>query len=123
MYKKIEPRKQRHSPPAGIKSYVRVTARMLYLSNEAMKLMGNAETVSISIDRNQRVMVITPGGEWKLSKVRDTKYAKRIENGSSMSEILKGGFPYGMLGSYLPCQKDMYGSLVVSLIPSERATA
>lgn len=64
-------------------------------------------------------MVNTPGGDWKLSPVHETKYARRIENGSSMTEILKGGFPYGMLGMYLPCQKDMAGSLIVSLIPSK----
>lgn len=123
MYKRIEPKRQRHQPPRGVSSYVRVTSRMLYLSNEAMKLLGETETVSISIDRNQRAMVITPGGSWKLTTVHDTRYARRIESGSSMAEILKGGFPYGMLGVYLPCQKDMYGSLVISLIPSERVSA
>ena len=120
MYRNIEPKKQRHKPPTGIKAYIRVTSRMLYLNNEAMKLLGETETVSISIDKNQRVIIITPGGPWKLTKVHDTKYARRIESGTSMVEILKSGFPYGMLGVYLPCQKDMYGSLVISLIPSER---
>lgn len=123
MYKKIDPKKQRHFAPRDVKEYVRVTSRMLYLSNEAMKLMGNCESVNISIDKPQRVMVISPNGAWKLSTVRDTKYARRIENGSSMTEILKGGFPYGMLGAYLPCQKDMSGSLIVSLIPEQKEGA
>ena len=121
MYKKVEPKRQRHKPPKGIENYVRVTTRMFYISNGAMRMIGETESVSISIDRTQRAMIITPGGAWKLSTVRDTQYARRIENGSSLTEILKSGFPYGMLGRYLACQKDMAGSLVISLIPDDEA--
>lgn len=117
MYKLAEPKARRYQAPSGIGPYVRFTTRMFYLNNEAMKLLGNCDSVNISVDRAQRTMLVTPGGKWKLTTVKETRYAKRIENGSSLTQIMAAGFPAGMLGHYLPCQKNIAGSLVVSLIP------
>ena len=118
MYKRIEPKKQRHAPPKKDMAYVRVTPRLVYISNAAMKLMGaDTESVTIGIDSPNRVMKISPGGQWKLSTVCETRNARRIENGSTVMEIIKGGFPMGMMGKYLHVQQDMVGSLIVSLIP------
>lgn len=117
MYKLVEPKKRRYYPPKGVEAYVRVTTRIVYLNSEAMKLLGDTETVNVSINPQQHIMVITPGGPWKLSTVCETKNARRIENGSAMMQFLKAGFPDGLLGCYLKCWKDIAGSLVVSLIP------
>ena len=117
MLKLAEPKKRRFAPPKNTGAYVRFTTRMFYLNNDAMKLLGNAESVDISVDAQQRTMIVSPGGRWKLSTVNETRFARRIENGSSLTEIMAAGFPVGMLGHYLACEKDMAGSLVVSLIP------
>jgi len=116
MMKTIEPKPQRHGPPPGTKAYVRVAARLFYINSEAMKLFGDHETCSISIDVPGKVMVITPDGPWKLSPVKDTRNAKRIETRTAVNTFLEAGFPKGLLGKYLPCHPDMVGSLIVSLM-------
>ena len=117
MYKKVEPKKRRYCPPKGMDAYIRVTTRIVYLNSGAMKLLGDADSINVSINPQERIMVVTPGGPWKLTTVCETKYARRIENGSAMAQFLKAGFPDGLLGCYLKCWKDICGSLVVSLIP------
>lgn len=117
MYKMAEPKARRYQAPSGIGPYVRFTTRMFYLNNEAMKLLGDCDSVNISVDGPQRTMLVTPGGKWKLTTVKETRYAKRIENGSSLTQIMAAGFPVGLLGHYLSCEKNLSGSLVVSLIP------
>ena len=117
MFVKAEPHKRRYHPPAGVREYIRFTPRILYLSAGAMELMGEGVTsVHISINRERRIMKITPGGDWKLTTVCESR-AKRIENGSKMLGILKAGFPQGLIGEYLNCTKDLTGALIVSLIP------
>jgi len=116
MFKIVEPKKQRHSKPAGMTSYVRVAARLIYINGEAMKTWGEHETCSISIDVPNKTLVFTPGGPWKLSPVCETKNAKRIETRTAVNSFLEEGFPKGLLGKYLPCHVDMAGSLIVSLM-------
>ena len=119
MFKAVQPKKQRHYRPRGVGSYVRITPRLFYISSEACKEWGEHERCNISIDAPHNVMVLTPyqGGDWKLSSVCETKYAKRIETRNSTISFLEAGFPKGMLGKYLECHVDMVGSLVVSLVP------
>lgn len=117
MFVKAEPHKRRYHPPAGIRAYIRFTPRILYLSAGAMELMGDGVTsINISINRERRIMKITPDGDWKLTTVCESR-AKRIENGSKMLGILEAGFPQGLIGKYLSVTKDLTGSLIVSLIP------
>ena len=117
MFKTAEVKKRRYAPPKGVKAYVRFTPRLLYINSDAMKMLGETETVSISINASDRVMIISPGGEWKLTSVCESKYARRIENGNNMIGILEAGFPKGMIGHYLYCQKGIGGALIVSLLP------
>ena len=78
-------------------------------------MWGSHETCGISIDPAYKVMVISPGGPWKLSTVCESRNAKRIETPNSCISFLDAGFPKGLLGKYLPCQVDIAGSLIVSL--------
>lgn len=117
MFKTAEVKRRRYAPPKGVKAYVRFTPRLLYINSDAMKLLGETESVSISINAKDRVMIISPGGEWKLTTVCESKYARRIENGNNMIGILEAGFPKGMIGHYLHCYEGIGGALIVSLIP------
>lgn len=123
MYKEVVPKKKRSAPPRSIRgrAYVRYTPKMLYFSNEAMKLLGNVETVSISINGPERMMIVQPGGPWKLSRVCETQNAKRIETNGGLVAMLEAGFPRGMIGKYLMCNRDMMGALTVSLITDYNA--
>jgi hypothetical protein len=119
MYKEVIPKKKRSAPPRGVrgKAYVRYTPKMLYINSQAMEMLGEADTVSISINGPERVMIITPDGPWKLSRVCETRDAKRIETNGGLVSMLDAGFPKGMIGKYLSCHIDMTGALAVSLIP------
>lgn len=119
MYREVIPKKKRSQPPRGVKgrAYVRYTPKMLYINGQAMELLGHPETVSISINGPDRIMMITPGGPWKLSRVCETMYARRIETNGGLVALLDAGFPKGMIGKYLRVNQDMTGSLAVSLIP------
>lgn len=119
MYHEVIPTKKRSAPPRGVrgKAYVRFTPKLLYINANAMRMLGPTDTVTISINAPERVMVITPGGPWKLSRVCETKDARRIETNGGLVSMLEYGFPKGMIGKYLSCHPDMMGALVVSLIP------
>lgn len=117
MFKTAEVKRRRFMPPKGISAYVRVTTRLMYINSEAMKMLGETESISISVNAKDHVMLIVPGGEWKLTKVCESQYARRIENGYSMISLLEAGFPKGMMGHYLHCYKGLGGALIVSLIP------
>ena len=119
MYHEVMPTKKRSAPPRGVRgrAYVRYTPKMLYLNGQAMQMLGMPETVSISINGPDRIMIITPGGPWKLSRVCETKDARRIETNGGLVAMLEAGFPRGMIGKYLSVNKDMTGALAVSLIP------
>ena len=79
-------------------------------------MWGDHDSCNVSIDVPGKVMVFSPGGQWKLSSVCETKNAKRIETRTAVNSFLEAGFPRGLLGKYLPCHVDMAGSLVVSLM-------
>lgn len=119
MYKEVIPRKKHSAPPRGVrgKPYVRFTPKMLYINSPAMRMLGGTETISISVNGPERVMVITPGGPWKLARVCETRDARRIETNGGLVSLLDAGFPRGMIGKYLMCHTDMMGALAVSLIP------
>lgn len=119
MYHEVLPKKKRSAPPSGMRGapYVRYTPKMLYISGPAMELLGMPENVTISISGPDRMMMITPGGPWKLSRVCETKDARRIETNGGLVTMLEAGFPRGMIGKYLSVNTDMTGSLAVSLIP------
>lgn len=119
MYREVTPKKKRCAPPRGVRgrAYVRFTPKMLYISGPAMELLGNPETVSLSVNGPDRLMVIRPGGPWKLSRVCETINARRIETNGGLVALLEAGFPKGMIGKYLRVSVDMTGALAVSLIP------
>ena len=119
MYHEVIPTKKRNAPPKGVrgKPYVRFTPKMLYISSPAMRMLGETEWISISVNGPERVMILSPGGPWKLSRVCETKDARRIETNGGLVSVLDAGFPKGMIGKYLLCHPDMMGALTVSLIP------
>lgn len=119
MFREVMPKKKRSAPPRGVRgrAYVRYTPKMLYINSQAMELLGMPENVTISISGPDRMMMITPGGPWKLSRVCETKDARRIETNGGLVAMLEAGFPRGMIGKYLTVNTDMTGSLAVSLIP------
>ena len=123
MFKTVEPKKQRHYRPFGVKEYVRVSARMILINSEAGKMWGDHNTCGVSIDVPNKTMVFTPSGPWKLSPVCETANAKRIETRTAVNSFLEAGFPRGLLGKYLPCHVDMAGALVVSLMVDYDALA
>ena len=120
MYKEVLPKQKRSAPPRGVKgkAYVRYTPKMLYINGQAMEMLGFSDTISISVNGPEKVMVLTSGGPWKLSRVCETKDARRIETNGGLLSLMDAGFPKGMIGKYLMCHQDMTGSLVVSLLPN-----
>ena len=119
MFHEVLPRKKRSAPPRGMRgaAYVRYTPKMLYISGPAMEMLGMPNSVSISVNGPDRMMMITPGGPWKLSRVCETMHARRIETNGGLVSLLEAGFPRGMINHYLTVHEDMTGSLAVSLIP------
>lgn len=121
MYKQAIPMAKRNAPPSSYigKPYFRLTPKMLYLSNELMKLLPEStESVSIAVDREGRKMIVSPGGCFRLHAVKETQRARRIETSGALSAITQAGFPLGLLGMYLPAEKLMDGAVAVSLIPN-----
>ena len=114
------PKGKTNSKKSG--KYVRFTPKSLYLSNDAMQLIPGTEFIGMSIDPKGFVMSITPKGypddtSFKLSRVKETAYAKRIETNNALLSLLDAGFPRGMIGKRLPVMLGLDGSLIVDLRP------
>lgn len=96
-------------------AYIRIGLKAFYLSNEAMKLLGDTEYIRISLDRDNRMVIISKAGKavdsFKLSKVCETQYARRIETNRSLLSLVRNGFPLYMVDRYLPVSVGLDGSL------------
>lgn len=106
----------------NIADYLRLTPKSCYFSNGAMKLIPNTEFISFILDIPGYMMKIVPQesmGEssFKISRVNETEYARRIETNNVLISLIKSGFPVGMLGKRLPVIKGLDGSLIVDLRP------
>lgn len=118
MLKTVKPKNKSACPPPWVrgKAYVRFTLKMLYLSSEAARMLGeDVLTISGVIDKRAGVMLIVPGGNLKLCAVTHAKHARRIETNGALTQFIVDGFPVALLGKYLPCERALDGSLAVSL--------
>ena len=118
MLKTVKPKNKANCPPSWVRgqAYVRFTLKMLYISSEAMRLLGeDVRTISAVIDKRAGVMLIVPRGNLKLCAVTQAKHARRIETNGALMEFINDGFPVGLVGKYLPCEKALDGSLAVTL--------
>lgn len=118
MLKTVKPKNKANCPPSWVRgqAYVRFTLKMLYISSEAMRLLGeDVRAVSAVIDKRAGVMLIVPSGNLKLCAVTQAEHARRIETNGALMELVKDGFPTGLLGAYLFCEKALDGSLAVTL--------
>lgn len=102
---------------SDITCYVKIGIKMLYISNEAMKLFGDVEYIRISLDMDNRKVIISKAYDkeddtFKLSKVNETKLAKRIETNRALLALVQAGFPMYMIDKYLPVEIGLDGSLL-----------
>lgn len=115
-------RKKQNAPRGKGGAYVRFTLKMLYISSEAMEMIPGTEIISIRVNDQSRAMTITPetaksDTAFALSRVNETKYARRIETNNALLSILDAGFPKWALGKRMPVSVCLDGSLVVDLRP------
>lgn len=95
--------------------YVRFGPKMLYISNQAMEMLGDTGYVRISISLADRLLVISKAEQaedsFRLSRVNETRSARRIETNRALLSILKAGFPLYMVDRRLPVKILLDGSL------------
>lgn len=89
---------------------------MLMINTEAIELWGDAEYIRISIDTDDQVLIFSKAQKsdddvFKLSKVCETKRARRIETNRALLSIIKAGFPMYMIDKRLPVKLLIDGSL------------
>jgi hypothetical protein len=116
-YKQIIPVKKACAGQAKY-PYVRVTPKMLTINNEAMAMWGDTEYIRISISLKDSLMILSKAEEkdedtFKLSRVCETKYARRSETYNVLLAILQSGFPLYMVKKRLPVQILADGSMAV----------
>lgn len=117
---KAIPKKTTNGKKQG--AYVKFDLKMLYISSDAMLMMNGAEYISMAVNGPGRVMQISPAPgkneySFKLSRVNETEYARRIETNNGLRSVIDSGFPLSMLGKRLPVVAGLDGSLIVDLRP------
>jgi len=114
--KQIKPIPKGHGTHKPV-SYIKLGIKMLYISKEAMKLFGEAEYIRISLDMDNRKVIISKAFDkdedtFKLSTVNETEYARRIETNRALLALVQAGFPMYMIDKYLPAEIGLDGSLL-----------
>ena len=112
----IMPIKKRRSRAVPNDAHVSITPKMLYISAAAWKML-RAEYITINIDPKLRVVRIYPAepedlGAFKLSRVKETQYARRIETNNALLSFISYGLPQSALGKRLPCSLGLDGALL-----------
>lgn len=112
----ILPVKKAPSRSVG-EAYVRIGLKAFYISNEAMKQFGDTDYIRISMDKDNRVVIVSKATEkgddtFKLSHVCESGCARRIETNRSLLSMIRGGFPLYMIDRHLPTNLSLDGSLL-----------
>lgn len=118
--KQIMPEKKRPSKNMIGGPFAVVDFKKIYLNNESGKMLnpGNGDLwVTIGIDKPNSLVTFTKclpdtEGAFKMSRVCETEFARRIETNRALSAIIRAGFPLGMLGKQLPVSLLMDGSIM-----------
>ena len=113
----ILPVKKSPSRSVG-EAYVRIGPKAFYISNEAMNQFGDdTDYIRISMDKDNRVVIVSKAFEkaedtFKLSRVCESRKARRIETNRSLLSMIRGGFPLYMIDRHLPVRIGLDGSLL-----------
>ena len=111
----ILPVKKAPSRSAG-EEYIRIGLKAFYISNGAMIKFGDTDYIRISIDKDNRVVIVSKAEKdvdsFKLSHVCESQNARRIETNRSLLSIVRGGFPLYMIDRHLPVHLGLDGSLL-----------
>ncbi len=115
-FKRIMPIKKRSSRATPNEAYISITPKMLYISAAAWKLL-RAEYITIGIDTKALLVRIYSAkqgdeGAFKLSHVKETQHARRIETNNALLSFIRYGLPQSMLGKHLPCYLSLDGALL-----------
>lgn len=116
----VRPKKSANKGKGG--AFVRFNLKMLYISSDAMGMIPDTEYISIRVNPAGHAMTITPeraksDTAFHLSKVNETKGARRIETNNALLSILDAGFPKWALGKRMPATVGLDNSLVIDLRP------
>lgn len=115
--KQIKPLKKSANGPANY-PYVRINPKMLMINSDAMALWGDTDYMRISISIDEQILIFSKAyegddGAFKLSRVCETKRARRIETNRALVALFRSGFPLYMADKRLPVKILMDGSLAV----------
>ena len=108
----------RKAPSRNVgEAYVRIGLKAFYISNEAMKKFGDTDYIRISMDKDNRCVIVSKASEkaddtFKLSRVCESERARRIETNRSLLSMIRGGFPLYMIDRHLPANLGLDGSLL-----------
>lgn len=119
--KQIMPEKKRPSRRLIEGAFAVIDFKKIYLNNDGGRMLNprNCDLwITIGIDKSNSLMTFTrclpdEPGAFKMSRVCETEYARRIETNRALSSIIKAGFPLGMMGKQLPVSLLMDGSVMV----------
>lgn len=117
-FERVLPVEKRRSRSIPGEAYVTITPKMLYISASAWKMFG-AEYITIDLDTKSRIIRFrsaeTPqkGTTFKLSRVKETPNARRIETNNALMSLVAAGLPRAALRKHLPCTIGLDGSLLV----------
>ena len=117
MFKRIEKTPKAKSRAIPGEAYVRLTSKMLYINSGAMRLIS-CEYIQIDLDAKRKVLRFTPCGKdaenaFKLSRVKETPGARRIETNNALMSLQSEGLPRSALGKRLPVSLSLDGALLV----------
>lgn len=114
--KQIKPIKKRVTYRVKGTPYMSISLKMLYINEDAASLIGPMDYCTFSIDTKEQYIAINPAnkddeGAFKLSKVCESKNARRIETNRALMSFIKNGFPMWMLDKRLPITKGLTDTL------------
>ena len=117
MIKQITPLKKRKTYRKAGAPYVSIGYKMLYINEDAGRMTGGMRYANIGIDIQEQRLIISKAQEetpetFKLSKVCESSFARRIETNRSLLSLIKAGFPTWMIDRRLPVTQALDGSLV-----------
>lgn len=97
--------------------FVRITPKMLYINSAAGRLL-RADCISIELNTRARIVRFTPHesagpGVFKLSTVKETPDARRIETNNALMTLVSAGLPGAAMGKRLPCSLGIDGALLI----------
>lgn len=118
--KQIIPEKKHRSKNMQRGAFVVVDLKRIYINNDSGKMLNpfNEDLwITIGIDEKNKLLTFSKVdedtvGAFKMSRVKETEYARRIETNRALASIVRAGFPLGMLGKQLPASLLMDGSIM-----------